>query len=60
VAADNLCWRSSGELYFEMEVFEAKGAVYVGFAGANFRAAGLLGDDDKSWALLPGGNVYHR
>jgi hypothetical protein len=27
VAADNLCWRSSGELYFEMEVFEAKGAV---------------------------------
>jgi hypothetical protein len=51
MAAGHPCWRASGELYFEVEVCEAKGAVSVGFAGAHFRAE-YVGADDKSWAIV--------
>jgi hypothetical protein len=53
------CWRSSGELYFEVEVFEAKGKIFVGFAGSNFRAE-YVGADDKSWAIEDDGYNRHR
>jgi hypothetical protein len=59
VAAPSPCWRTSGELYFEVEVCEAVGRVLVGFAGANFQADGV-GDDDKSWAIFNSGTPYHR
>jgi hypothetical protein len=53
------CWRASGELYFEVEVCEAKGEVYVGFAGANMRAE-YVGQDDKSWAIYCDGVPRHK
>jgi len=59
VAAGSPCWRAGGELYFEVEVCEAKGEVYVGFAGANFRAE-LVGQDDKSWAIYYDGDPKHQ
>jgi hypothetical protein len=52
-------WRSSGELYFEVEICEAKGDVYVGFAGANMRAE-YVGQDDKSWAIYHSGDPVHK
>jgi hypothetical protein len=59
VAASGPYARSSGELYFEVEVCEAAGEVQVGFAGANFQADGV-GDDDKSWAIFNDGYPLHR
>jgi hypothetical protein len=59
VAAPSPCWRTSGELYFEVKVCEAVGEVLVGFAGANLQANGV-GDDDKSWAIYNNGDPYHR
>jgi hypothetical protein len=58
VAAPSPCWRTSGELYFEVEVCEAVGYVRVGFAGSNFQADGV-GEDDKSWAISPTGTPFH-
>jgi hypothetical protein len=57
--APSLCWRTSGELYFEVEVCEAVGYISVGFAGANFQADGV-GDDEKSWAIYNDGTTRHR
>jgi hypothetical protein len=51
VAPGIACGRANGELYFEVEVCEAKGEVFVGFAGANFTAESV-GDDGKSWAIM--------
>jgi hypothetical protein len=59
VVAPSPCWRTSGELYFEVEVCEAVGDVEVGFAGANFQAD-AVGDDDKSWAIEEYGWLMHR
>jgi hypothetical protein len=59
VAAPIPCWRTSGELYFEVEVCEADGHVNVGFAGANLQAD-KVGDDDKSWAIYDNGDAQHR
>jgi hypothetical protein len=59
VAAPSPCWRTRGELYFEVEVGEAVGEVLVGFAGANFQA-GIVANDDKSWAIYKNGNPRHR
>jgi hypothetical protein len=59
LAAPSPCWRTSGELYFEVEVCEAVGSVFVGFAGANFQGE-IVGADDKSWAIYENGAAYHR
>ena len=59
VAAPSPCWRTSGELYFEVEVCEAVGRVLVGFAGTNFQSDGV-GIDDKSWSILEDGDPVHR
>jgi hypothetical protein len=59
VTAGSPCWRASGEVYFEVEVCEAKGNVYVGFAGANMRAA-CVGQDGKSWAIYNDGDPKHE
>jgi hypothetical protein len=61
VAPEISSWRANGELYLEVEVCEAKGEVFVGFAGANFTAESV-GDDDKSWAFsnLYGGSSRHK
>ncbi len=59
VAAPSPCWRTSGKLYFEVEVCEAVGYVQVGFAGANLQAD-AVGDDDKSWAIYNDGDARHR
>jgi hypothetical protein len=59
VAAPIPCWRTSGVLYFEVEVCETVGGVKVGFAGANFQAD-AVGADDKSWAISNDGYPEHR
>jgi hypothetical protein len=59
VAPEISSWRASGELYFEVDVCEAKGEVYVGFAGANFTAE-HVGGDDKSWAIYNDGDPMHK
>jgi hypothetical protein len=59
VATPSPCWRTSGELYLEVEVCEAVGNARVGFAGTNFQADGV-GDDDKSWAIYNNGDPKHR
>jgi hypothetical protein len=59
VVAGVPCWRASGELYFEVEVCEAKGQIDVGFAAASFRA-NEVGADDKSWAIYSNGKTYHK
>jgi len=58
MAAGHPCWRASDELYFEVEVCEAEGQVFVGFSGANFRAE-YVGADDKSWAIENDGYNRH-
>jgi hypothetical protein len=59
VAAPSPCWRTSGELYFEVELCEAVGSVSVGFAGANVQAD-EVGNDDKSWGICRDGDASHR
>jgi hypothetical protein len=59
VAAPSPCWRTSGKLYFEVEVCEAVGGLLVGFAGAHFQAD-YSGQDDKSWAIQYENYKVHR
>ena len=48
---------SSGKVYWELRIVEAKNLVGVGFAGTSFRSGpqapkdDLLGGDEASWAL---------
>ena len=46
--------RSSGKVLFELEVVEAVGEIFVGYAGTNFRAE-YVGADETSWSLNVGG-----
>jgi hypothetical protein len=59
VAPGISCWRASSELYFEVDVCEKKGEVYVGFAGANLTAE-FVGSDDKSWVTDIMGYPKHK
>jgi hypothetical protein len=59
MAAPSPCWRTSGELYYEVEVCEAVGHVLVGFAGANIQAD-RIGEGDNSWAIYDWGIALHR
>ena len=51
--------RSSGKVFFELEVVEAVGEVFVGYAGTNFRAE-YIGADEASWALCNDGDPKHK
>ena len=51
--------RSSGKVWFELEVVEAEGEVYVGFAGTNFRAE-YVGADETSWSVDNKGLATHK
>ena len=53
--------RSSGKVLFELEVVEAEGEVYVGYAGTNFRAE-FVGADETSWGFGSwyGGITKHK
>ena len=59
VAAGLPCWRSSGMLYCEVEVVEAKGGVFVGFAGASFHEE-YVGKEGASWGIYSTGHLVHR
>ena len=61
VAAGLPCWRTSGKLYFEVEVLEKRGeaAVIVGLAGSNFHAK-LIGVDDTAWGIMQDGTLLFR
>ena len=59
VAAGPSCWRTSGKLYFEVEVLETRGDVNVGLAGSNFRAD-FIGKDDTAWGIRKSGNMDFR
>ena len=45
---------SSGKVLFDLEVVEAVGEVFMGYAGTNFRAE-YVGADETSWGLCGGG-----
>jgi hypothetical protein len=61
VAAGSACWRSSGQLYFEVEVCVAEGDVLIGLAGSNFRD-NMVGYEPSgtSWGIYKDGNLYYR
>ncbi len=45
-----------GGWYYEVEVLEAEGGLYVGFAGTNLGPqCTVVGDDAHSWGLYMGG-----
>jgi hypothetical protein len=50
---------SRGKIYFEVEVCSANGDLCVGFAGTNFRAE-CVGGDDTSWGVLYSGQPMYR
>ena len=51
-----LC-HSSGLVYFEVEVLEAKGSLAIGFAGTNFNND-MVGKDAISWAVVHENGKY--
>ncbi len=53
---------AGGKYYYEVEVLDAEGYLYVGFAGTNLGPqCTTLGEDACSWSFNMGdGEVYHR
>ena len=50
---------SSGKVFFEIEVLEKKGKMYVGFAGTNFQEE-RLGLGQCSWAIEEDGFNWRK
>ncbi len=52
---------AGGKHYYEVEVLEARGWLYVGFAGTNFGPQCMrVGNDSASWGFYMGdGNGRH-
>jgi hypothetical protein len=57
VGAAHLC-RSTGRVWFEVEVLKASGYIHVGFAGTSFRGK-EVGGDAASWAIITDGSTQH-
>jgi hypothetical protein len=50
---------SLGKVHFELDVCNAVGDIVVGFAGTNFGAK-CVGGDETSWGIYKEGKGYHR
>ncbi len=52
---------AGGKYYYEVEVLEAQGSLFVGFAGTNLDPQRTtLGEDACSWSFYIGGYGVHR
>ncbi len=60
VGAAFLATGAGGRYYFEVEVLEGDGDLYVGFAGTSIGPqSGVLGSDACSWGVFWGGGKLH-
>mmetsp|Transcript_4287 Transcript_4287/g.12437 ORF Transcript_4287/g.12437 Transcript_4287/m.12437 type:complete len:2062 (+) Transcript_4287:1297-7482(+) len=49
----------NGLVYWEIEIIEAAGLVYAGFAGACIQSCDFPGIDEKAWTIGSDGKFYH-